>query len=58
VKPQNFNSLQVTEIVARRFLGLPYVTVSAHSRHMQQSCNLDSAEARQTSQDNAEWARG
>ncbi len=56
VKPQHFNSLQVTEIVARRFLGVPYVTVSAHSRHMQQSCYLDSADARKTSQDNAEWA--
>jgi hypothetical protein len=57
VKQQNFNSLQVTEIVARRFLGVPYVTVSAHSRHMQQSCYLDSTDARQRAQDNAEWAR-
>ena len=43
VKQQHFNGLEVTEIVARRFLGVPYVTVSAHSRHMQQSCYLDSA---------------
>jgi hypothetical protein len=58
VKPQHFNGLEVTAIVAHHFLGVPYVTVSAHSRHMQHSCNLDSAEVRQTSQDNAEWARG
>jgi hypothetical protein len=58
VKPQNFNGLQVTEIVARRFLGVPYVTVCAHSRHMQQSCNLESSEARRTSQNDAAWARG
>jgi hypothetical protein len=58
VKPQQFNGLEVTEIVARRFLGVPYVTVSAHSRHMQQSCYLDSAEAREMSQNDAEWARG
>jgi len=58
VKPQQFNGLEVTQIVARHFLGVPYVTVSAHSRHMQQSCYLDSAGARQTSQHNAEWARG
>jgi hypothetical protein len=58
VKPQRFNGLEVTQIVARRFLGVPYVTVSAHSRHMQQSCNLDSAVVRQTFQRNAEWARG
>ncbi len=58
VKQQHFNGLEVTQIVAKRFLGVPYVTVSAHSRHMQQSCYLDSAIARQTSQHNAEWARG
>jgi hypothetical protein len=58
VKHQHFNALEVTAIVARHFLGVPYVTVSAHSRHMQSSCNLDSAESRRTSQDNAEWAKG
>lgn len=58
VKLQQFNSLEVTEITARRFLGVPYVIVSAHSRHMQQSCNLDSSEARRTSQNDAAWARG
>jgi hypothetical protein len=58
VKQHNFNGLEVTGIVARRFLGVPYVTVSAHSRHMQQSCFLDGAAVRHTSQHNAEWARG
>jgi hypothetical protein len=58
VRPQNFNSLEITGIVARHFLGVPYVTVSAHSRHMQESCQLDNAQARQSSQHNAEWATG
>jgi hypothetical protein len=58
VKGQHFNGLEVTAIVARHFLGLPYVTVSAHSRHLQPSFNLDSAEIRQTFQENAEWANG
>jgi hypothetical protein len=58
VKQQHFNGLEVTAIVARHFLGLPYVTVSAHSRHLQHSSNLDSAEIRQTSRDAAEWANG
>ncbi|MGA2855907.1 MAG: hypothetical protein ABSE40_03510 [Candidatus Sulfotelmatobacter sp.] len=58
LEPQHFNGLEITQIVARRFLGVPYVTVSAHSRHMQQSCYLDSAVARQTVQRDAEWARG
>lgn len=58
VKQQHFNGLEVTEIVAKRFLGVPYTIVSAHSRHFQQSCYLDSAAARRTSQSTAEWARG
>jgi hypothetical protein len=58
VNPQRFNGLEVTEIVPRRFLGVPYVTVSAHSRHIQQSCSLDSPEERRTSQNDAAWARG
>jgi hypothetical protein len=48
VKGQDFNSLEVTGIVAKRFLGVPYAVVSAHSRHIQQSCYLDSAEERRT----------
>jgi hypothetical protein len=58
VKLQHFNGLEVTKIAARRFLGVPYVTVSAHSRHMQQSCNLDSSDVRRASENDAAWARG
>ena len=58
VKQQHFNGLEVTEIVAKRFLGVPYSIVSAHSRHIQHSCYLDSAEARGTSRRDAEWAKG
>jgi hypothetical protein len=47
--PMNFNCLEVTGIVAKRFLGVPYTVVSAHSRHIQQSCYLDGAEVRRTS---------
>jgi hypothetical protein len=58
LKQQHFNGLEVTEIVAKRFLGVPYATVSAHSRHIQQGWRLDSAEARRLSQRATEWARG
>lgn len=58
VSQQHFNGLEVTEIVAKRFLGLPYAIVSAHSRHIQQSCYLDRVEARRSSQRDAAWARG
>ncbi len=53
----NYNSLEVTRIVAKHFLGVPYATVSAHSRHIQQSWNLDGAATRRAAQHNAEWTR-
>jgi len=58
VRGQHFNSLEVTGILEKRFLGLPYAVVSAHPRHVQQSCSLDSPEARRTSQNDAAWVRG
>jgi len=59
VRQQNFNCLEVTGIVAKRFCGIiPYATVSAHSRHIQQSCQLDDIERRRTGQRDAERARG
>lgn len=57
VNRQNFNSLEITAIVARHFLGIPYVSVSAHSRHLQQSCYLESTEKRRSFQHDSEWAR-
>ena len=50
VKAQDFNCLEVTGIIAKRFLGVPYTTISAHSRHIQQSCQLDDIELRHTNQ--------
>jgi len=46
VKRLNFNSLEITGVAAKRFLGVPYTTVSAHSRHIQQSCYLDVVQER------------
>src|SRR5256712_11955911 len=57
-RQQNFNCLEVTGIVAKRFLGVPYATVSAHSRHIQHSCQLDGIQQRRTDQNDTEWARG
>lgn len=50
VRGLHFNGLEVTGIVERRFLGVPYAVVSVHSRHVQQSCRLDSPEARRAFQ--------
>jgi hypothetical protein len=46
LRGQDFNCLEVTGIVAKRFLGMPYTIVSAHSRHIQQGCRLDNLERR------------
>jgi len=46
VAQEHFNGLEVTGIIAKRFLRVPYTIVSAHSRHVQQSCYLDSIETR------------
>jgi hypothetical protein len=48
VSEQHYNGLEVTGIVSKHFLGVPYVTISAHPRHLQQNCYLDSSEARRS----------
>jgi hypothetical protein len=40
LKAKNFNCLEITHVAAKRFLGLPYVSVSAHSRHVQKGRTL------------------
>jgi hypothetical protein len=56
VTRQPFNALEVTGIVMKRFLGVPYTIVSAQSPHIQQSCNLDGRRGQWTSQI-AAWNR-
>jgi len=41
-RASNFNGFEITGIHARRFLGLPYVVVTGHSRHLQPSTILQS----------------
>ena len=36
LKFDKFNCLEITQMTAKRFLGLPYVSVSAHWRHIQE----------------------
>ena len=43
---QHFNCLEVTEIRRRYFLGIPYLSISANPRHIQQSCQIESMELR------------
>ncbi|MGC1613852.1 MAG: hypothetical protein WA736_04130 [Candidatus Acidiferrum sp.] len=37
---KNYNSLQITRVVSRRFFGIPFASVSAHSRHIQEGMYL------------------
>jgi hypothetical protein len=37
---QKFNSVEITKIVAKRFRGIPFMSVTAHSRHIQQGIGL------------------
>ena len=38
-----FNCVEVSQVVAKRFLGLPYVCVTAHSRHIGEGDDLREA---------------
>jgi hypothetical protein len=57
VEPGHFNGLEVTGIVVKHFLGMPYAIVTAHCRHIQPSCYLDSSETRRMCQPNVEPLR-
>ena len=37
---QKFNSLEITEAASKRFLGIPFTSVTAHFRHIQQGICL------------------
>ena len=40
---QKFNRVEITKVVSKRFLGLPFVSVTAHCRHIQQRICLGPA---------------
>jgi hypothetical protein len=39
---QHFNCLELTHILRKRFFGIPYVSIAAHSRHIQQGSQIQS----------------
>jgi hypothetical protein len=51
LKLERFNGLEITQVEVKRFLGLPYASVCAHSRHIQENPFLLSAK------DQQKWAR-
>jgi hypothetical protein len=51
LKLGEFNSLEITRVASKRFLGLPYASVSAQSRHIQENA------VRLRAKDHQEWDR-
>jgi len=43
---QHFNCLEVTHILKKHFLGIPYVSIAAHSRHIQEGSQIHTIEQR------------
>jgi hypothetical protein len=37
---QKFNSLEITKVDSKRFLGVPFISITGHSRHIQQDIGL------------------
>jgi hypothetical protein len=40
MKSGGYNCLEISQVAAKSFLGLPYVTVAGHARHIQESIYL------------------
>ena len=40
VKSQHCNSIEITRVMGKSFLGVPYVSVSAHPRHLQKGTSF------------------
>ena len=43
---QQFNCMQLSNILRERFLGIPFLSVVAHARHVQQGSRMESLEQR------------
>ena len=57
VQVLNLNCLEFTEIIRSRFIGIPYVAVAGHARHIQHGGQVESANERKQQQERGDWAR-
>jgi hypothetical protein len=57
IQAQDFNAAEVTEISTKHFLGIPYLSVCAHARHLQQGNTFQLQSARRQAQHDMDWAR-
>jgi hypothetical protein len=58
VQARNFNCVEITESSIKHFLGIPYRSVCAHGRQIQQGQTLEGPRGRREAQRLAEWASG
>lgn len=56
VRSRDFNCAEFTKVTSSHFLGIPYISVRGHARHIQHGCELDTAEMRKKQQSEADWA--
>jgi hypothetical protein len=52
---RHFNAIEVTGIITKHFMRVPYSTLTAHSRHIQQGYSLNNSEGRHTFHPHVEW---
>jgi hypothetical protein len=45
-RAQQFNCMQLSNVLRERFLGIPFLSVVAHARHVQQGSRMESLEQR------------
>lgn len=56
VRTQYFNCAEIVSISKKHFLGIPYITVSAHPHHIQAGGYLQSHDERKRLQTHSDWA--
>jgi|ERR1051326_132264 hypothetical protein len=57
VRSLDFNCTEFTSVVSSRFLGVPYVRVRGHARHIQHDSQLESAVERNRRKKETEWSQ-
>lgn len=57
VGARSLNCVELTEITRRRFLGMPYIAISAQPYHIQHDWILDSMEQRRRARSAQAWAQ-
>lgn len=55
-RKEYFNCIEITEFTRTHFLGVPYVSILAHSFHIQKGTVLQSRAERMSKQDQRDWA--